>query len=70
VGGLSNEKIFLFSLIFMFLFVTAIVPYFGQRVYTVKVGNYTLNIDTQKYRGKTIYVWQHWPEQEKVIFLV
>jgi multiple sugar transport system substrate-binding protein len=59
------KKFFLFSLIFMFLFVTAIVPSFGQKVYTVKVGNYTLNIDTQKYRGKTIYVWQFWPEEEK-----
>uniref|UniRef100_A0A7C3RLS3 Extracellular solute-binding protein n=1 Tax=Dictyoglomus thermophilum TaxID=14 RepID=A0A7C3RLS3_DICTH len=59
------KKFFLFCLIFMFLSVTAIVPSFGQKVYTVKVGNYTLNIDTQKYRGKTIYVWQFWPEEEK-----
>jgi multiple sugar transport system substrate-binding protein len=61
---MSKKSLFILFFIVFFSFVT-FVPGFGQRVYTVKVGNYTLNIDTQKYRGKTIYVWQHWPEQEK-----
>lgn len=51
---MSKKSLFILFFIVFFSFVT-FVPGFGQRVYTVKVGNYTLNIDTQKYRGKTIF---------------
>ncbi|HOP94164.1 MAG TPA: extracellular solute-binding protein [Dictyoglomaceae bacterium] len=62
---MKNKKV-LFVSIFLTLFAfLSLVPGFGQKVYSVKFGNYTLNIDTQKYRGKTLYVWQHWPEEEK-----
>jgi len=61
---MAKSKIFVIFFLVFFAFLT-FVPGFGQRVYQYKVGNYVLNIDTQKYRGKTIYVWQHWPEEEK-----
>ncbi|MCX7720353.1 MAG: extracellular solute-binding protein, partial [Dictyoglomus thermophilum] len=61
-------KKILLSLILISLFVlTSIIPSFAQKVYTFKVGKYTFNIDTQKYRGKTIYVWQFWPEDDTAL---
>jgi len=57
------KKSILIFIIFTLFTITSIVPNFAQKIYTVKIGDYTLNIDTQKYRGKTIYMWQFWPEE-------
>jgi len=59
------KKVFLGFLISVLFILTSIFPSFAQKYYTVKSGNFTLNIDTQKYKGKTIYMWQFWPEEEK-----
>ncbi|HOP94154.1 MAG TPA: extracellular solute-binding protein [Dictyoglomaceae bacterium] len=61
------KRILLGLLISILFILTSIFPSFAQKYYTVKSGNFTLNIDTQKYRGKTIYMWQFWPEEESSI---